>query len=155
MPNGFIGVGSRRYLQDVSSAHSNAVTATSNTPSHAPTGPRAVRLPFTEDDAATRISSMFVGQGRGDSSNIIVDQPAYQEICTMLDRADDRMGECIYRTAMAIQNMCETILMLPQATPRCLGISNAVRDSLGELRSLTEDIILQTNRFAREVVEIQ
>jgi len=44
---------------------------------------------------------------------------------------------------------------LPSATPRCMNISNTVKRTLGEFRSLTEDMVMQTRRFAREIVNIR
>ena len=153
MPNGFFGVGATRYLNRVSQAHSAAVTATSNTPSHAPPGPRTRQMPFTAEDAHTgaRVSVL----NRGDSSNIVVSREEYARICQQLDQADDRIGECIYRIASRIRAMNETIFRLPRATPQCQGISSEVSGSLGEMRSLTEEIILRTRRFANDITEIQ
>ena len=153
MPNGFFGVGATRYLNQVSAAHRAAITATSNTPSHAPPGPRTRQMPFTAEDA--RAGATVSVLNRGDSSNIVASREEYARICQQIDQADDRMGECIYRIATRIRAMSETIFRLPQATPQCQGISNEVSGSLSEMRSLTEDIILRTRRFANEITEIQ
>ena len=150
MPNGFIGRAAAKYLSQVSNAHSNAVSATSQTPSHAPPGPRVRRLPFTPDDAFNGNFST----GRGDSSNIVVNQEEYEAACRTIDQIDDKIGECLYRTAREIEHMCQTSFILPAAVPRCMNISDSVKNSLNEFRTVTHDAIVEIRRFAREIDEI-
>ena len=92
--------------------------------------------------------------GRGNSSNIVASQAEYETVCNMLDQADDRMGECLYKTAMEIEAMCQTSYILPAAVPRYMSVSDSVKRSLGEFRALTEDTTIQTRRFAREITSI-
>jgi len=92
--------------------------------------------------------------GIGNSTNIVVDESLYRDTTNKVDSIDDKMGECLYRTALEIEEMCRTIFILPQAAPRCLGISDEVKRSLGEFRALTDEANLLANRFARDINDI-
>ncbi|MCL2574515.1 MAG: hypothetical protein FWE34_08200, partial [Defluviitaleaceae bacterium] len=108
MPRGFVGRAASRYLGDTSNAHSQALNSTARISSNAPSrtmqarGGTRQRLPFDEQEAT---SGKFV-TGRGDSSNIVADQKEYADITRKISQADDKIGECLYRVAQEIENMC-------------------------------------------------
>jgi len=150
MLNGFSGRPATTYLTKTEAAHSNAVGAGKKTPAGAPPGPNAKHFPFEPGEAK---GGGFV-TGYGNSSNIVSDQREYEEISRMISHADDRMGECLYRAALEIEALCQSAYRLPWATPRCLDISNSVKTSMGEFRSLTEEATQQMGSYAREIEEI-
>ena len=161
MPNGFSGSAAVKYLGHAHSAHTRAMGTSQNSapnlnPNHAPRGtrmpvpPRQRDLPFTPEDAQV---GRFI-TGRGDSSNIVVDQYEYQEVSRTISHIDDRIGECIYRTAIEIEEMCRTIFMMPMVTPQCMNYCDTVKSSLSQFRDLAEDMALESKRFAREITEI-
>jgi hypothetical protein len=154
MPKGFSGRAAVRYLGDVSDAHSRAVSTSSEISSSAPGATQRVnpkQLPHSPEEAVR--SSKFT-TGTGSSSNIVADSREYEEISRKISQADDKIGECLYRIAQEIEDLCQTSYRLPRTVPRCMGICNNIKRSLGRFRSLTEDALLQTNRFAERVTNI-
>jgi len=79
----------------------------------------------------------------------------YDEICHIINQADDKIGECLYHVAMEIETMCQTTFILPKAVPRCLNISNSVKNLLGYFRSFTDDATIQARNFARRIIEVE
>jgi len=154
MPRGFVGRPSESYLGQVSNAHVDAANATANavsgTSANTPPAPRARRLPFTPEDANVGGGSA----GRGDSSNIIVSQSDYSTIGHRVSFVDDNVGECLYNVCAEIETMCETIFILPQAVPGCVNVSNRVKHSLGQFRSVTEDSLIIMRRYVQDIMNI-
>ena len=150
MPRGFVGNAAAKYLGGVSSANRMATNASSNLPSHAPNGPRERPLPFDADEAHT---GSFV-TGHGNVTNIVADYNQYMSICNTIGSADDKLGECIYHCAQELEALCQTFFILPSAVPRCLNISAQIKKSLGESRSLTEEVLIQSRRFADTITSI-
>lgn len=151
MPNGFSGNAAVRYIGHAATAHTRALgVAQQEVPQGAPRMVRVREFPFTPEAA---ITGRFV-VGRGDSSNIVVNQEAYDQVARMISSIDDHIGECIYRTAAEIEEMCRSIFVLPTVSPECLNFCNTVKTSMGNFRGLTEDAALATRSFAREITEI-
>ena len=154
MPNGFIGNAPAAYLGGVHKAYTQAIEAniqiSADTPSSTTATGNVRRLPFEPDDARV---GQFV-TGKGDSSNIVVDSSDYTELTQRISHADDKMGECLYRIALEIEEMCRTIYILPETLPRCMNVSSAVKTSLSEFRSLTEEAVSVACSFARDIANI-
>lgn len=156
MPNGFIGRPAVRYLTDVSNAHTEALNAaaqiSSGAPSSAPSKMNNKKqLPFSPEDAKT---GKFT-TGKGNSGNIVADQKEYEDICRRISYADDKLGECLYRIATEIETMCQDAYKLPWAVPGCLNITNSIKSSMGEFRSLTEEVLGLVCKYARDITEIE
>ena len=150
MPNGFSGNAAQRYLSDVAAAQAQAVEATQNMSSGIAPMPIPRDLPFLPD--STQNGRFSTGQGSSD--NIVVNQGEYDAVARILCRIDEQIGECLYQCATEIDEMCETIFIMPTVSPRCRNISNDVVRCLGQLRSLTEDIALNVRRFAQDINDI-
>jgi len=151
MPRGFIGLAAALYLGRVSEAHTEATDAGKQRPAHAPPAPRDRVLPFTPQEAFTGRHTV----GRGDSSNIVSDQRDYQQACYLIDQADYRMGHCIHQTITEIEELCRTSFILPAAAPKCTGVSDSVKQSLGRFGAVTSDATMQALNFAREIAEVK
>jgi len=153
MPRGFIGRPATAYLTQTSNAHKRAVDTGTQHAAAAPSNAnlRVRMLPF-EPEEANRGGP--VATGRGNSSNIVVSQSEYIAISRMISQADDRMGECLYSISNEIEALCQTAFVLPDAVPRCLDISDSVKRSLGQFRSVTEDAVMQARNFARDITDI-
>ena len=111
----------------------------------------AAQMPFSPEEAK---SGGFT-TGKGNSSNIVADSREYQEISRKISDVDDRMGQCLYSVALEIEAMCQSAYKLPWAVPRCLNISNSLKASLGEFRSLTEEATHKMCAYSREITEIE
>jgi len=151
MPRGFTGDAASLFLRSVSQAHTNATDASRGTPDHAPPGPRTRPLPFEPEEAFTggRVST-----GRGDSTNIVVNYEDYDAIHRNIDRAEDNVGQCLYDITQEIEAMCQTSFILPAAVPRCLNVSDSVKHSLGNMRSMTYETTMEACKFAREITNV-
>jgi len=149
MPNGFVGNAARRYLGDVNAAHVRAVSAGRSIPEGS-AQLREARIPFSPEDAD-------IGRavsGRGGSTNIIVSQADYEDVARAICKTDDNIGECLYRSACEIEEMCRTIFVMPAVSAGCVNVANEIKGCLGILRSITEDAAIQARSFAREITEI-
>jgi len=158
MPRGFVGRAASAYLTSAEQVHTRATTQTSRIATGVPVSPgattrllRTKTLPFNPEDAR---AGGPVPTGRGNSSNIVVRQEDYEAISWLINQADDRVGECMHNIACEIEALCQTVFVLPDAVPRCLNISDSVKRSLGQFRSVTEDALIRTRNFAREISEI-
>jgi len=166
MPRGFIGKPAARYLGQATDAHRNAVNAGNQTSqqvqarmntaaasSQTPqllASPRERRLPFGPEDANTGSFTT----GRRNSSNIVVDEHEYQSITSRVSQTDEQLGECMYRIAQEVEALCQSSFILPSAASRCMSVSDDVKRSLGQFRSVTEEMVIQTRRFAQEITDI-
>ena len=156
MPSGFSGRAATVYLNGVTQAHTRAATTGARLVDRAPSQIKMLptRLPFTADDSTPRMMAL-TSTGHGNSGNVVVDQNEYEALTRRISQTDDKMGQCLFNIANEIEMLCRTAFALPSATPRCMNISNTVKRTLGEFRSLTEDMVMQTRRFAREIVNIR
>jgi len=150
MPRGFIGRPAAQYLGQVSDAHTTARNASTYRPEGAPMGPRERRLPFNPEDAHS--GGAFFSQGS--LTTIAVDASEYDMVANMVSHADDVIGECLYNVAAEIEVMCQTTFILPKAVPRCVNVSDNIKSSLGQFRSLTEESLIQLRRFTQEILNI-
>ena len=107
-----------------------------------------------EDARIGAYGSSSFATGKRNSGNIVADQREYEDISRKISHADDKIGECLYRIAQEIEDMCQTIYKLPQAVPRCLNVANSVKNSMGEFRSLTEEAAQEVRMYARDITEI-
>jgi len=112
--------------------------------------PRETRLPFTPEDALTGSFTT----GRGNSGNIVVSEQEYEAICRRVTKTDEQLGECIYKITQEIETMCQTFFVLPTAVPRCMSVSNEVKQCLGQFRAVTDDMVIQTRRFTQAIMSI-
>jgi len=150
MPNGFIGRPALTYLTQVSEAHTRAENRMQRAPQEGRFRMRARPLQFNPEDATVgRFTT-----GRGDSSNIVVSQQEYDTVSYYINQIDDTIGECIYRTACEIEEMCQTIFILPSVVRGCMNISDTVKGSLNQFRTMTDETIQQARRFARDIMDI-
>jgi len=150
MPNGFLGRPPQKYLTDVSQAHSRAANVSQQAPSSGPRVRPSRALPFVPGDA----NNGRFATGRGDSSNIVANQEDYEAITRYVSQIDDAISECIYRTTEEIEEICQTIFILPSVGPRCIEIAGKVKGMMGQFRSLSDDATQQTRNYAREITEI-
>ena len=153
MPRGFSGRAAAMYLGEVQTAQTTATAATKNTPEAAPDiRMRERTLRHTPEDAKNFNGSVSTGQNN--SSNIVVDRDEYYTICYKINKADEKAAETLYSISMEIEAMCQTAFKLPEAVPRCLGISESVKTSLSDLRSITEEAVIKARSFAQRIDDI-
>lgn len=168
MPRGFIGMHAVRYLGQTTEAHRTAINSGNQTSQETQArmiaqtdgqtnqmfeeniNTRERQLPFSPEDATTGSFTT----GRRNSTNIVADEHEYNIICQRVSQTDDQISECMYKIAQEIETLCQTSFILPVAVPRCMNVSNDVKSSLSQFREVTDEIILQTRRFAREITSI-
>ena len=108
------------------------------------------RVPFSDESTAEGRYSVGVGT----SDNVVVDNDEYEDITRVVDQIDEQAGSDLFRAAEAIETMCSSIYIVPVTVPRVLAITNQLKNSLREFRSLTEEANIHTRRFANEIREI-
>ena len=165
MPNGFAGIAAKAFLTTVHVAQrrtqevikenddQNAGIA-ARTPStrvqrdaaHA----RVELLPFNPADALT---GRFV-TGHRNSTNIVVSRAEFATIARTLQQIDEDLGRCIYETAKEIEDMCNTIFIMPSVSPKCKEIACAVRESMSTYRNASDDLAIECNKFANDMSDI-
>jgi len=164
MPNGFLGNAAAKYIGHASRAHTKAMTTMQESTMNAnfgdssgaaravkmPSMPRQRALPFSEEDAHT---GRFI-TGRGDSSNIVVDEDECLKISRAISDINYNMDDCMYCTAAEIEEMCRTIFILPTVTSQCMNFCDTVKSSLVHFRDLTEDMSQEVRKFALKIAEI-
>jgi len=150
MPNGFKGRPAARYLNEVSQAQAQAINSTRRSPVRIPPDLTNPQLPYTPTEADT---GSFTTNKRS-SSNIVADQREYEDISRRISQTDDKIGQCLYHIAKEIEDMCQTSYKLPWATPRCLNITDNIKSSISEFRSVTEEAVSQIRSYARDITEI-
>jgi len=112
--------------------------------------PNNHRHPFAPENAFGGRHSL----GVGNSSNIVVDAGLHEEISRKLDMVDDDAGADIHKTSMLIEEMCSSMYVVPETSPRVRAIADRVKSALGEFRSITEDANIDTRKFVNEMGNI-
>jgi len=155
MPNGFSGNAARSYLTQASRAQENAQDATRQAQGDIPTNTRGAlqrmrQLPFDPEDA----NHGQFSTGRGDSSNLVADQLEYNEIANSISKMDDAMGYCVHQTATEIEQLCQTIFVMPGTAARCQDISQEVKNLLRMYAEISNDLLTATRNFAYDITEV-
>jgi len=153
MPRGFSGRAAAMYLGEVQTAQTTATEATKKTAASTPNINIRERALRHEPEDALNFSGR-VATGQNNSSNIVVDRDEYYDICYKIANVDENVAQTLYDVSMEIAVMCQTVFRLPAAVPRCLGISESVKTSLGDLRSITEDALMKARTFAQRIDNI-
>jgi len=127
----------------------SAARATSRT-LPALTIPRERPLRFSPEDAHTGSITL----GHGNSSNIVADYNEYMAVCWAINKAEENMGYCLHGVAAEIEALCQSAFVMPAAVPRCLNISENVKRSVEQSRYLTDDVLMESRRFADDITSI-
>jgi len=112
--------------------------------------PRERRLPFSPEDAHTGSFSV----GRRDSSNIVADYNQQISANRIISTADNKFCECLHNVTQEIETLFRSSFAMPAAAPRCLNISDSVKQSLGQSRTLTEDLLTESRRFTDRITDV-
>ena len=90
----------------------------------------------------------------GNQSNIVVNEDAYAEILQKIRMTDSGIAEELYNIATQIEEMCQTIYIVPATLPKYLAIVANVKSSLGEFQSLAEQAGMKAYEFSSEIMRI-
>ena len=160
MPRGYVGQPCWRYLNEVSDAISDAKPVHNQNPfsnlsnravSPPSLAPRRNKFPPHTPDTA---KSGSFSTGIGNSSNIVVEQNEYDSILTQINQIDDAIGLELYNIVLEIEAMCEVDYVMPLTVPRCLLISNAVKNSLSDFRALTDECLTKVRYFISGIMGV-
>ncbi|MDR1001956.1 MAG: hypothetical protein LBL82_01610 [Oscillospiraceae bacterium] len=144
MPDGFIGKQSKKYLSIISNALTSAHTV------HKSPINSNYDAPCSEEDAMYGSYKT----GVGDSSNVVIDEQAYEEIAQRIRRVDAEIAESLNQIAEQIEQMCRTIYVVPTTTPKYLETLTKVKSSLSEFQSLAERTVSQAQSFVNDMSNI-
>jgi len=90
----------------------------------------------------------------GNSSSVVVDADIYNTVLQRLDTADHQAGADMYAMCNTIDEICETIFVVPETTPRIKAMTDQFKKSLGQFRSLTEEVAIDVRRYTSEISNI-
>jgi len=143
MPNGFIGKPSLRYLKRVEDALLSASAVHSRDPflSARQSMVRPPSLPARNNHRQpNEPNSAFSGSyitGIGNKTNIVVSDNDYNQVLHQIQSIDSAICDVLINVSQKIEEMCQTIYVVPRTRPRFLSMLSNVRGSLGEFRSLS------------------
>ncbi len=160
MPNGFVGKSSQKYLEKVNKALSDSHTVHNKNPldsipkgsfnTHNMSMKYNYNAPYSPEEA--NYGSYITGVGS--SSNIVISQNDYDEIIQNTRKVDSEIAEDLYRIAAQIEEMCNTIYIVPVTLPKYMEILNKVRSSLDEFQMLTDQTVMYTQSYVDEMMRI-
>jgi len=150
MPNGFVGNASHRYLSQISEAMESANTVHNSPPAVAFSAGSFHQVPHSPGSAR---SGGYV-TGVGDQSNIVVKHSDYNEILGRIQSVDSKIAEECYNICVQIEEMCDTIYVVPIMKPKYVEYTNRIKACLAEFQSLTDDARMRTHQFVSDIVSI-
>ena len=157
MPYGFIGNAAKNYLTSVSGALSKAHAVHSKDP-HGGGGRGVPALPPRNNVNAQNSPESAMSGGYplrvGNQSNIVVDEDIYIEIMQKIRITDSGIAEEIHSIATGIEEMCNTIYIVPATLPKYLAIVGNVKSSLGEFQSLAGQAGMKAHEFSGKIASI-
>ena len=92
--------------------------------------------------------------GMGHRGNIVVRQSEYEQALGRIQAVDARIAEEYHNICTRIEEMCNTIYIVPHMRPKYLELSNRVKASLVEFQTLTDDARVRTSEFVAEIIRI-
>ena len=125
MANGFIGFASQRHFQrmrDVTQQASSMISSAG--------GSSSPNLAGFGEGNSHRL-------GVGTSENVVMREDVYRSCVARAQQLDDLMAERISYCVRQMDEMCQTIFIAPQTTPRVQAVLSQVQGVLGEFRDLT------------------
>lgn len=160
MPDGFIGNSSKKYLTSVSEALSDAHAVHSKDPYNGASGGDTPPPPLpsrsnqnAEYSPDTALSGGY-STGVGNETNVVLDQDMYEDILLRIRKTDSNIAERLHDIILEIEEMCETIYIVPSTLPKYLRIVDKVKASLSEFQSLSEQVENQSRSFVNEIVSV-
>lgn len=159
MPYGFIGQASRKYFTAVSDALSSAAEVHNRNPysgSYSKTTPPPISARKNYSPKYPPDTAMSGGYplGVGNHTNVVVDQVMYDETLQKIQIVNAKIAEELYNVAGQIEQMCETIYIVPSTLPKYLELVGKVKTSLDEFQTLVEEARICTYEFTQEILRI-
>lgn len=160
MPDGFIGNACSKYLNVVE----NAMTESRNDHNKNPFAdlPKSDTPPpqlkdkqnfFIKHEPESSLTGGY-STNYGNENNIVLDREVYSEIIYMLKKTDTQTVEDLHNIVTQIEQMCETIYIVPSVLPKLLEIVKNIKESLSEYRDLGESTEQIADDFCNEIVSI-
>lgn len=139
MANGFVGFASQKYFQklrDVSQTAGRMIAS-----------------------AGGRSNPNWAGLGEGQgfrlgvgtSENVVVRNEIYQNCLAQINQLDGLMAERIEQTVRQMDEMCQSIFIAPQTTPRVQSVLSQVRGALSEFRDVTTQANQVTQMYISQI----
>jgi len=160
MPDGFIGEACEKYLSRVCRAMSCANAVLGKNPfagvevsRFAPPVMSAHKSHVASYAPDTAKAGSYA-TGVGNQLNIVVLQGAYEQALKKVQMIDSRMAEDIYRLSVQIEEMCETIYIVPETQKKCMEYTDKMKSSLREFELLTDEAIICTRQFADRIMSL-
>ena len=160
MPDGFLGRASQSYLTMISTAMASAHAVHSQGPFIGIVGTSVAPPPLsvpTNHNLHHSVATAGQGSyrtGMGHHGNIVVKQSEYEQILGRIQAVDSRLAEEFHNICARIEEMCNTIYILPHMRPKYLELTGRVKASLVEFQALADDARMRTGEFVGEIIRI-
>jgi len=160
MTNGFVGNASNHHIATVKQGLSSASAVHSMNPFGGAGGGRVPppsmgdRMNMNSPHSPMTAVLGGVRTGIGNRSNVVVEQGLYNEVLQRILTTDIAIAEELHAIMIRIEEMCETIYIVPETLPKYLDAVNKLKSSLGEFQSLTNEARVGTERFVGEIVAL-
>jgi len=159
MPSGFAGRSAERFFETSNEAVLNASISHTQDPFRRLTErlvpfPELPQLPnqrFPFSVQSTRGGSHSVGVGR--STNLVVDPAIYGGALQRASQVDDQTGADLFRAVTMIEEMCESIFVVPETITRMTALSDEVKSCLRQFRPVAEEINVKARRYVDAIME--
>jgi len=89
--------------------------------------------------------------GVGTSENVVVRDDVYNAALNQITQLDGLMAERLEQTIMQIEDMCDTIFIAPETTPRARAVLGAVRRTLPEFMGVTAQTTRITQMYISQI----
>ncbi|MDR2547765.1 MAG: hypothetical protein LBC96_09740 [Lachnospiraceae bacterium] len=150
MPYGFIGTTSHNYLSAITEALDIANSVHLRVPSHARNSGSIDSIPYPSDTA--------FGGGHTTSPSTqdnIVHQPVTGfELIQRLQLLNTRLAEDIHHVCTKLEELCETVYIIPDTQSKFLDITIRLKSLLPEFESLADESRILLHRFTTELLDL-
>jgi len=137
--NGFVGIASRKYFQELRNTSQMAGSLTVSAGGKSP----------------PNMAGVGEGQGYrlnvGASENIVMKEDVYRDCLAQIQQLDELMAERIEQTVRQMDDMCKNIFIVPETTPRVQAVLGEIRGSLSEFRDVTTQTTQITQMYTSQI----
>jgi len=160
MPHGFIGNASQKYLTEVGNAMASAHMVHGKNPLAGMGGmeappptlatPSNLNLPHPSESSR----SGGYATGIGNQSNVVVKPGEYAEVLGKMQLVNEQIAEEIFSIAAQLEEMCNTIYIVPFMKPKYLEYIGKVKAMLDEFQTLMDESRMAQQAHVDEITRI-
>ena len=89
--------------------------------------------------------------GMGSSQNVVMREEVYRSCTSQLGQLDNRMAEQIENVCKQIDDLCQSIFIIPETTPRIQEVVQKVRGSLSDFQDVTTKVCRTSDMYVSQI----